>query len=54
MEHCALKGAAEHREPQDTHLGGRSFFNNTDEPEDTSGYVFQGVSFKLKWVPVIR
>lgn len=40
MEHCALKGAAESREPQDIHLSGKSSFNNLDEPEDTGGYVF--------------
>lgn len=54
MDHCALKGTAESREPQDFHLSGKSSFNNQDEPEETSGYMFEGVSFKLKWIPVIR
>jgi len=54
VEHCALKGTAESREPQDFHLSGKTSFNNQDEPEETSGCTFKGVSFKLKSIPVIR
>lgn len=54
MEHCALKGTAESREPQDFHVSSKSSFNNLDELAETSAYMFDGVSFMLKCITVIR
>lgn len=50
VEHCALKATAESREPQDFHVSSKSlfFFSNLDESEETSGYMFEGVSLKLE------